>query len=55
MSKDIEEELDAIFAQHNARVARARNEAMPRRNSLKLPQCAWPVSLRPPFSRWPAH
>ena len=27
MPKDIEEELDAIFAQHNARVARARNEA----------------------------
>jgi hypothetical protein len=27
MPKDIEEELDAIFAHHNARVARARNEA----------------------------
>ena len=27
MPKDIEEELDAIFAQHNARVAQARNEA----------------------------
>jgi hypothetical protein len=27
MAKDIDEELDAIFAQHNARVAQARNEA----------------------------
>ena len=27
MAKDIEQELDAIFAHHNARVARARNEA----------------------------
>ena len=27
MGKDIEEELDAIFARHSARVARARNEA----------------------------
>jgi hypothetical protein len=26
MSKDIEEELDAIFAHHNARVAQARND-----------------------------
>jgi hypothetical protein len=26
MSKDIEQELDAIFAHHNARVAQARNE-----------------------------
>ena len=28
MSRDIEQELDAIFAHHNARVARARNEAV---------------------------
>ena len=27
MTKDIERELDAIFAHHNARVAQARNEA----------------------------
>jgi hypothetical protein len=27
MAKDIEQELDAIFAHHNARVAQARNEA----------------------------
>lgn len=27
MGKDIEQDLDAIFAHHNARVARARNEA----------------------------
>lgn len=27
MGKDIEEELDTIFARHSARVARARNEA----------------------------
>jgi hypothetical protein len=27
MAKDIEQELDAIFAQHKARVAQARNEA----------------------------
>jgi hypothetical protein len=27
MAKDIEQQLDAIFAQHKARVAQARNEA----------------------------